>query len=577
MTCPLLYRLLFFILIFPLCDQLSAQENAALVESMEELIEAHELDEQLIESLADILMDNDTVAGIQGKQKTKITIISTSWGTLENDGTGFLAGDSANPLSPGLRLRCSAKASGYTIKAIAENDPGEVYQNNPDHMSAGIAIHPRGEPFRIFFGDYHVRHGLGLGFRTRPVFSSWKSEPNSVLKSSSGLSLHGSSDESSFLRGGALELNLGSFTARSFISALQLDAGIWDDGNGVEYFSSINKTGYHRTENEVERKDALREEISGAQFQFSGGRFEAGGIFTHFNYSCKYRIPQGHTWPGRDASYESIASRYSFFGRMIMGEGMVQAEYAGSSTGGSAMILGYSGFFNKGFSYLLAFEISQSGFFSHHTVVSSALIDRSDTKTGRINIMYRPRKWLGIQMDICLDGVSDPVSDGVSAGYRFRSRIMVEPEMLKAEVIVRSLNGNITTSLKIKEADSEKSLFWQGEIGISTSGLKNIIKGTGSYLSLRCRYRSASQKLDLKAGIASFSKRNGSPVFYSYEPDLLYGMSIPALSGSGTRAFFAARYRVSEGLMVEGKVWRAERFESGVCKIGWKVQAVYQY
>ena len=69
---------------------------------------------------------------------------------------------------------------------------------------------------------------------------------------------------------------------------------------------------------------------------------------------------------------------------------------------------------------------------------------------------------------------------------------------------------------------------------------------------------SRNESLRIQAGMSLFTRNNGTGVFYIYEPDVLYGMSLPALSGSGSRTFFLLQYIFLKSFRIELKLSRLD-------------------
>ncbi len=519
----------------------------------------------------------------------RYNFMTTWWRNIERaegykgmeDGAGF-----EGP-AYGLRSRAQVSGRDFSIKVLAESDPGEKDFRMPDHRSAGIELSPGKRLVKILFGDYHFTMGQGLGMGTRPVFSSWKSDPHLQLRKTTGFSLHGSSDENRFLRGGAFQFNKNDLTGRIFISSRDLDATIKELEPGLNYFSGIYSTGLHRTKSELLKKDAVYEEISGVELDYSGNRIEIGALFAGFSYSEKFKVPDAGSWPVDEPDFRNTAFRYSAWGRGLLGRGMLVGEFAMTSTGGSAICAAYSGFYNKGLGYVIHFESNEESFFSRNTSVSSSVVKADGQSKGRINVLYQPRKNWGIQAEMGISGIVDPVLEDGGADIYLNSRLFYELDPVLAEAVFQSKSGKILWTFKIKENDAEKAFYWQGEIGFSSADFQGMIKNPGTYFSARCRYNDPGEHVSLQAGLSLFTGNDNSHPFYIYEPDVYYGMSLPALSGTGSRTFFLLRYKFLKTFSIEIKLSRVDyddrdEIGSGLDRIPFnhrtslKVQVVYR-
>ena len=523
------------------------------------------------------------------RSPVRASMISTYWRNIEKADGSLLTYDEGGFEGPsyGVKSRLQIRSRDFSIKAIAESDPGEISFREPDYRSAGIAVTPRGEDFGLYFGDYHVEAGMGLGLATRPRFNSWKSDPHMQLKQKTRIGLHGGSDENRFFRGGAAEYHISRLSARVFVSAKDLDVNLQEEELGAVYFSGVYATGLHRTALEKEKKDAVYEEVGGLVLEYSGGRFEVGSLVAAFKFSDDFKLPSPDTWPLSDPKLSNDASRFSLWGRSLMGKGMVLGEYAISSTGGSAMNIAYSRFYGKGLTYMMFFERTGKYFFSHNTAVSSSIVTKKASQQGRINLLYQPRRSWGIQSDISIEGIEAPALEDHGPSYKFRLRVFYDLDFVEGETLIHIDPGKSMGSLKVKAKEADGVFFWQGEIGFSAPELLGLIECPGSYLSLRARLRTVNKNLTIQGGLSFFTSQEGSGVFYTYEPDVLYGMSLPALSGTGVRSFILLKYTPLESLSLECKVSRvdySDRDEIGAGRDGipfghrtsFKVQVVYR-
>jgi len=546
------------------------------------LIQAGRLQESILPRI--IILNEPESPVFKRKYGIRINGMATGWQNLEEPRGYEGLPPGARPM--GTRLRGQVSARDFSIKAIADSDPGETGILSPDHISAGMLIHPFKQGFQIALGDYHAGFGQGLGMATRPSFDSWKADPHLQLRRQRGLSIHGGSDENRFLRGGAIALNYRRLTGSLFVSLKDIDAGIYEGGETGRFFSGIYSSGLHRTGSEKLKKNSLQEEATGIALDYRGNRVEAGGLFMIFGFSEPFRLPDAGSL-SRGSVYSSDAQRYSIWFRMLAAGGMMSGEFAGSSTGGKSLVLNYSRFYSRGLAYVISFNRSTALFFSHYTSASGSLILAGGGQGCRINIQYKPLKNWGIQSEAFLEIPTETAAEVYgNEKYHIKTRLFRETRASLFEISFQGKPGNKQLVLKARGLLPESPLSLHGEAGISAKDHAGLIKSPGIYCSLRTAYKSSSGILGLQAGISLFSRSKGS-VFYLYEPDILYGMSLPALSGTGTRAFILVKYKVLKQLSLEIKLSRGDyddRKEIGTGydlipfnhRTGVKVQVVYR-
>jgi len=546
--------------------------------------------EEMEDSLFELDQGRDSMKYYQAfKAPVRVSLISTYWRNFEAAQGYHKTMNEGGFLGPqyGIRTRFQVRGRDFNIKATAESDPGEVDFRTPDHRSAGIEVKPGGRSFKLIFGDYHLNEGLGLGMGTRPAFRSWKSEPHQQIKRGSGFSLHGGTGENDFLRGGAISFEKGSFKGRLFFSSRDLDATIKDGSEVQKYISGFNSTGLHRTHTEIKKKDVVYEEISGGGLDYVGRFIELGSLISRFSYSENFRLVQAYGWPEPLPEFRYEAYRYSLWGRGLIGPGLLAAEIAMSSTGAHAMEAAWSGFYSQGLAYSIIYENCSQGFFSHNSLVSSSIIKSKGYSRARMNMLFHAWKKWKIIGEIGLSGVVDPVMEADESEIYVNSGLIYDISAVSGEFVVQARPGKLSSTFKIKEGNRDRSFYWQAALGLSSSGIKNLFTNPGTCLSARARYRDPAGKIIIQAGLCLFTGKNGSPPFYSYEPDVLYSMSLPALSGTGSRIFLLLNYNFLKSFSLQLKLSKIDyddRKEIGTGndmilsnhRTGLKVQLVYR-
>ena len=504
----------------------------------------------------------------------------------------------------GLRSRVQVSGRDFNIKAIAESDPGEADFRKADHFSAGVEVNPGRDPFRILFGDYHFSAGRGLGYATRPVFRSWKADPHMQINRGRGFGLHGSSDENKFLRGAALEYTGSRFSGRLFFSSRDTDAtikesgdkntGDWDTGERDigdlrmgSYMSGIYPAGLHRSDTEIAKKNSVYEEAGGVSLEYRGMKLELGGLLAHFSYSQPFQLAIPDLWPQPEPEYMNNAYRYSLWGRGLIGSGMLAWEMASTSTGGYALEAAWSGFRDSGLAYSIMYEGCGKGFFSHNSTVSSSIVMSGGYSRGRVNISYQPKRKWRIFGETGLSASLQPAMDPLGGETYIKSGFNYTFSAISLESTLQARPGKIISVCKIRESQKDRAFYWQAETGFSSDKVKTLFTKPGSYLMVRARYQAPSGRLRIQAGISLFTGSETSCPFYTYEPDVYYGMSLPALSGAGSRTFILVKYNILNSLYMEAKISRVDyddRTEIGTSydridsnhRTGVRVQVVYR-
>ncbi|WP_236980656.1 ComEA family DNA-binding protein [Membranihabitans maritimus] len=162
----------------------------------------------------------------------------------------------------------------------------------------------------IVIGDYRVNlgqgltqyHGFGLTKSSNPILIK---RTGKVLQPFSGTS------EFNFFRGIAFQINpIPKIKIWGFGHALKRDATLREDEDRGSYFSAIQTSGYHRTENEINKKNAIRETIAGTKILWSSEQWDIGfnSMFSFYNrpYLPEKRIDNFWRPTGKKFTLHSI-------------------------------------------------------------------------------------------------------------------------------------------------------------------------------------------------------------------------------------------------------------------------------
>jgi len=161
----------------------------------------------------------------------------------------------------------------------AEKDAGEQFIGKKnvgyDYYSAYAQVNSIGKFKTLVVGDFRANFGQGLVLR--PEFGMGKSSyVLNVSPRNSGLKKYGSTDEYNFFRGMGATLQLRKFDVTCFYSNKMIDGDTVNNS-----FSSIYKTGLHRTESELIKKNTINQQVMGGNATFTHSNFQIGFTAVH--------------------------------------------------------------------------------------------------------------------------------------------------------------------------------------------------------------------------------------------------------------------------------------------------------
>lgn len=183
-------------------------------------------------------------------------------------------------------LRYAFRRGDYVQAGFAaEKDAGEPFfalhdAKGYDHYSYYILLHNLGRLKTLALGTYRLDFGQGLvlgnSFGLGKSFSLATSDYRSR-----GIRKHGSTGEYDYFRGLALTVQAARrWEMSAFYSHRTLDGKI-EDGNLV----SIDESGLHRTQSEVEKMHTAALQLAGGNIAYKGNPFQVGltGIYYFFD------------------------------------------------------------------------------------------------------------------------------------------------------------------------------------------------------------------------------------------------------------------------------------------------------
>ena len=174
----------------------------------------------------------------------------------------------------------------WRIGLALERDAGEKWwSNGPDHWSG--SIHYAKGSLSVNLGDYHLNFGQGATLWTGFGMSSpFLEDPFS--RSGRTLSPYSGNSEGMFLRGLAVQWKRKGSKFFLFGSRRSHDASLKEEENSV-YFTSINQSGKHRTPSELAKKGLVNLSIIGVAMKQNIGAVNLGAVLVRDHLDMEMR------------------------------------------------------------------------------------------------------------------------------------------------------------------------------------------------------------------------------------------------------------------------------------------------
>ncbi len=455
----------------------------------------------------------------------------------------------------------------------AEKDQGEEFfagsqkKRGFDYYTAHLLLKDIGVFKTIALGDYQVMLGQGLTMWSG-MAGGKSSYVMNINKKYRGIRKYSSTDENLFMRGAASTVRLGSFDITGFVSHKKIDANI-QKSDSLDNFEEISSeatsfqiTGMHRTPGELEDRKTVSETIYGGNLTYNYKTIKVGANLVNYTFGMplnKDTKPynqfdfEGKSNTNASFDYQANIQQIYFFG-----------EEAISANGGHALLNG--ALFN------LAPQITLSALHRYYSRDYQAYYAAGFGESANTNNesglylgtkIYPFKKWeLSAYFDAYkfqwLKSTINAPSNGfdyfVQANYHFSRFVNVT---LKYKQETKSDNSSEISAIKSISDTQKKQFRFQIDYSIAKNiTLKNRIEiaeykkenesiKTGYVLYQDVAYYANRIPLKLNFRFGMFDAPYDARI-YTYETDILYGYSIPGLSGKGIRTYLTLQYTIIE-------------------------------
>ncbi|PJA09906.1 MAG: hypothetical protein COX70_00465 [Flavobacteriales bacterium CG_4_10_14_0_2_um_filter_32_8] len=458
----------------------------------------------------------------------------------------------------------------------AEKDAGEEFfngaqKNGFDFYSAHFFIRNQGKIKQLAIGDYQAQFGQGLTYWSGAAFGK-SADIMSLKRSGGGLKPYTSVDESLFLRGGGIAFQFNKIEATAFYSYNNIDANIdLIDSSTVDEevlaITSIQQTGFHRTVNEIEDKDAITQQQIGGHLAFKTRKVNIGltGINSTINTDF---IPDIQTYSqfrnsnnqqtNIGADYSWIYKNFNFFG-----------EFSKSITAGNAFVSGALITLDPKLSLAVLYRDYQRDF---HPISSAGIGENSTNENEKgvlMGFVAKPLK--NITLSAYYDQFTFPWLkygiDAPSNGYQYLAQLTFTPsKKLEMYVRIRERNKGDNTSVDLtdginylvneKQTNYRFNYSYQLSPSFKIKGRVELVNydkeespfERGFVIYQDIVYKALSSPFTFSFRYGLFDTDSYNSRIYAFENDVLYAYSIPAYYNKGTRTYLTIKYNVKRGI-----------------------------
>jgi hypothetical protein len=462
-----------------------------------------------------------------------------------------------------ILTRYKFSAGGFSGGFTVEKDPGEKFFSGspplPDFFSANIAYIGRGLIRRVIVGDYSARFGQGTntntGIRTgisltTPGYMSARDEINPYT----------STEENRFFRGVAAEFSTKNFELSLFYSKNHSDATIASSScSSNDYIENFYLAGVHNTSSLLLKKDAIYCLAYGIKLSYNFNNLKVGLIWSENRFSLPVNLTTNNPEKVFDFRgdrnnlytiyYNSFFRKILLYGELSANDNKKYAIIQGISFRPSDRLTinllfrnynpGYTTFYGKG-PGIGSTTDNEKGVLGNFTFEAARHLFIS----GGCDVQHFP--WLKYRCSAPSYGVRQEIKARflpsekltIDASYNYRLSMVDNAETQRIpeqdQIITKSLKASVRYSIY----DNLTFITRIDYKIVDPSGSR------GMMLFQEINYSFRQVPVTLWFRYCLFDTDDWNSRIYTYENDLLYSYSIPALAGEGSRSYIMAKWKI---------------------------------
>jgi hypothetical protein len=447
----------------------------------------------------------------------------------------------------------------------AEKDQGEKFLTGspalPDFFSGHLSFSGKGFIRRIVIGDYAARFGQGTNINTGLRTGLSLTTPGN-MSGRDEIKPYTSTGESNFFRGVTAQFQIKNLTFSTYYSKNKTD-GTLSSSDGIfdDYIENLNTTGLHNTFSSLSRKDNITEISYGGNISYSFSNLKVGLVWSENRLS----LPLHFQSKNPDEIYDFEGSRnstgtlyYSGLIRKLILFGEISVDYSSKT----ALVQGVSLRPDDRLTISILYRRYDPGYTAFHGNGQGSP-SSGDNLHGLLgSFTFEASKYLFISAG--WDNQRNPWMKYRCSGPSLVKKGDVRIKYLPSD----KLNAESVYSIRYSSFDKSENQGVTKQDHMITRGLKTSVKyspvegltfgsrfdlklaepsnGKGILLLQDINYRFSTFPLSLWFRYCIFNTDSWDSRLYTWENDLLYSFSIPALSGEGTRSYIVAGWKIRD-------------------------------
>jgi hypothetical protein len=463
----------------------------------------------------------------------------------------------------------SSKPGDFSFGFTLEKDAGEDVIWNPsknqygsDFVSFHAQLQNKGHLKNLIIGDFQPQFGQGIALGGSFGFGKGAETVLTTRRSNVGFIPYTSVTEYNYLHGIASTLSITKqITLSSFYSNRKLDAATQTDSSENTFITSLQTTGLHRSDIELEGRKSTTEETWGVILNYQRNNIESGILFSQSNFD---RLIQPTASPYNQFAFRG--SQNTLLGgylNITIHNATFFTEFSQRLEFGNAMVAGMLVSLTPKLDVALHYRNYQRNFISHY---SNAFAESSTPQNERgvywgwkyrFNKMFSTAGYVDLFQFPWLRYRSYKPGFGhewlIRVNYEPSKKILIYTQ-IREELKERNIASS--TSNLYNTLPGVKRNFWMSADYAVTPSLRLKTRAQFSTYTLNdvtTQGMMLSQDASWEFGKFAISARHAllhTDDFdnrqYVYERDVWLAFSLPAYAGVGIRNYLLIQYNVSK-------------------------------
>ena len=461
-------------------------------------------------------------------------------------------------LGPSFKLlnRYKLSAGRFTGTLTAEKDNGEKLLTGkpplPDFLAASICWSGKGLIRKIIIGDFGVRFGMGTAINTS-LRTGLSLTASGYLSGGEEIRSYTSTDENNYFRGAASQFQLKRIGLTAYYSLNRIDGTIIpSDGTSENYVGSFYSSGLHDKPASLEKKDNVAETSYGINLTYNLNKSRIGISWA----GSRFSLPVNLTGPDPEDLYSFTGIRnstLSAYYKASLRKIVFYAEVSANPDKRLAFVQGLSFRPADRLSINLLYRNYDPGYTSFHGTgpFSSSAGDNVRGIFGNFTFEAARHVFISAGCDLryypwaryrC-GAPSMAISREVKIKYLPSQKIYAEAVYNYRFIMLDARDTYGTEKQENIVTNTFKGIINYSFSDNLTIGMRIDFKVTdpagrrGWLLLSDLKYRFMKIPVSVWFRYCIFKTDDWSSRLYTYENDLLYSFSIPALSGEGCRSY----------------------------------------